>query len=363
MNRMNRIHGFDNTYNIVRTDAGVILENLMEYLKPFGYMPPVDLGARGSCHIGGNLATNAGGMKFLKYNSMHANTIGLKAVLADGTILDDMKCLRKDNTGYDLKQLFIGSEGTLGIITEAAILCPKIPSDSNVALLACNSFEDVTKILVKAKEILGTNLSAIEYFDNACNRVVSSVLKITNPLGDDHRFYVLTEASDYGLPTPVASSDDQPASGEQGNLVEEKLFALFDSISDLIVDGVVAQDSSQTNAIWKTREGIAEGFVKYGTTFKYDLSLPINKFDVLVQEIRQKAGKYTVTGGYGHIGDGNIHINSSLKNHDEFGLSKRELYKKVEGIFEPWVFEKVAEYQGSISAEHGIGYLKAPYLA
>jgi len=113
---------FDDNYNIVKTQAGVILDNLKHYLEPYGHMPPVDLGARGSCQIGGNLSTNAGGIKFLKYNSMHANTMGMKVVLADGTILDDMKALRKDNTGYDLKQIFIGCEGTLGIITEAAIL-------------------------------------------------------------------------------------------------------------------------------------------------------------------------------------------------------------------------------------------------
>ena len=119
---MNKIIGFDPTCNLVKTQAGVVLERLKDYLADFGYMPPVDLGARGSCQIGGNLATNAGGIKLLKYNSLHANTIGLKAVLPDGTILDTMRALRKDNTGYDLKQLFIGSEGTLGIITEAALL-------------------------------------------------------------------------------------------------------------------------------------------------------------------------------------------------------------------------------------------------
>lgn len=136
MSRMNKIIDFDNNYSVVKAEAGVVLEKLRDYLSGFGYMPPFDLGARGSCQVGGNIATNAGGIKFLKYNSLHANTIGLKVVLADGTILDDMKALRKDNTGYDLKQVFIGSEGTLGIITEAAVLCPRIPSESNVALLA-----------------------------------------------------------------------------------------------------------------------------------------------------------------------------------------------------------------------------------
>ena len=112
---------------------------------------PIDLGAKGSCHIGGNLATNAGGIKLLKYNSMHANTMGLKVVLANGTVLDDMKALRKDNTGYDLKQLFVGSEGTLGVITECALLCPVTPKAHRVAMLACSSFEEVLQILQAAK--------------------------------------------------------------------------------------------------------------------------------------------------------------------------------------------------------------------
>ena len=122
LSRMNQIKHFDQNYSIVHTQAGVVLEKLAEYLQDYGHMPPIDLGAKGSCHIGGNLATNAGGIKLIKYNSMHANCIGIEAVLADGTIINDMKGLRKDNTGYDLKQLFIGSEGTLGIITECAIL-------------------------------------------------------------------------------------------------------------------------------------------------------------------------------------------------------------------------------------------------
>lgn len=180
---MNKILGFDENYSIVKAEGGVVLEKLQEYLEDFGYMTPMDLGARGSCQIGGNLATNAGGIKLFKYNSLHANTIGLKVVLPNGTILDDMTALRKDNTGYHLKHLFIGSEGTLGVITEAALLCPKIPADSNVGLFSCDSFDKIQSILKKAKNYLNENLTSIEYFDRSCNKVVRDHCEYQNPLG------------------------------------------------------------------------------------------------------------------------------------------------------------------------------------
>jgi FAD/FMN-containing dehydrogenase len=302
LTRMNKILSFDQNFSIVKTEAGVILEKLKDYLATHGYMPPIDLGARGSCHIGGNLATNAGGMKFLKYNSLHANTIGLKAVLADGTILDDMKALRKDNTGYDLKQIFIGSEGTLGIITEAAILCPKIPASSNVALLACDSFENVVKVLSKAKNMLADNLTSIEYFDRECIKMVKKNLGHQNPLGYDHKFNILVEVSDFDHQNP------------NSKFVEDKLFGLFEDVLFEITDGVVAQDSAQAAKIWTCRETIVEGFIKEGINFKYDFSLPIDSFDEFVKQVRDKLGDQVITGGYGHIGDGNIHVSVTTLN-------------------------------------------------
>ena len=328
MRRMNKIHGFDKNYGVIKTDAGVVLEKLMDYLNPFGYMMPIDLGARGSCHIGGNLATNAGGIKFIRYNSLHANTIGMKVVLADGTILDDMQCLRKNNTGYDLKQLFIGSEGTLGIITEAAILCPKVPAYSNLALIGCDKFEDVITILGTAKDLLGSNLSAIEYFDNSSNNIVTKTLKFTNPIGSDFNYYVVVETS-------YTDILNEQAEGREIDLIN-----LFEASGDHASDGIIAIETHQKNAIWKWRENIAEGFVKYGKWFKYDISIPIEKFDSLVKDLDAKVNKYAVTGGYGHIGDGNIHINSSLRNHAELGMTEHELFEHTVKIIEPWIFEK-----------------------
>lgn len=141
--RMNKILDFDESYGIISSEAGVILRNLQNHAEERGYEVPLDLGAKDSCQIGGNLANNAGGLKVIRQNSLHANTIGLKAVLPNGTILDNMTTLRKDNTGYDLKHLFIGSEGTLGLITECAILCPPHATKKNLALVSLNSFEAV----------------------------------------------------------------------------------------------------------------------------------------------------------------------------------------------------------------------------
>lgn len=169
---MNRIMGFDESYGIVTAEGGVILETLSNYLGGLGYAMPLDLGARGSCQIGGNLSTNAGGIHFIRHNSLHANCIGLKAVLATGEVLDNITTLRKDNTGYDLKHLFIGAEGTLGVITECAILCPPAPKTKSVVLIACRSFEDVISILKAAKLQLHDILQACEFMDRPSMGVV-----------------------------------------------------------------------------------------------------------------------------------------------------------------------------------------------
>ena len=238
LSRMNNITKFDEDSSIVYTQPGVILEKLAEYLKDFNYQPPLDIASKGSWQIGGNLATNAGGARFLKYNSLHANCIGIQAVLANGKVLDDMKGLRKDNTGYDLKHLLIGSEGTLAVITEAALLCHRIPNESNVALIAVGNFENVRKIWIKTREILGENLTALEFFDEQSNEIREKHIKSENPLGS-HPFYMVIECSNFG--------------GNQSN--EDKLLGLLEHIGDYIEDGVIGQDAEQIRKLWALREG------------------------------------------------------------------------------------------------------------
>ena len=175
--RMNKILGFDESYGILSAEAGCILSDCQDYTKNVNYEVPLDLGAKGTCMIGGNLATNAGGIKYIRHNSMHANCVGLKAVLPDGRILDNMTVLRKDNTGYDLKHLFIGSEGTLGIITECAILCPPLLTNRNLALLTCRNWDGVLNVLKTAKSELSDLIQAIEVIDTPSVQLVLDEFK------------------------------------------------------------------------------------------------------------------------------------------------------------------------------------------
>ena len=233
--RMNKILAFDDSYGILSAQAGCILSDLQDFTKEKNYEVPLDLGAKGSCMIGGNLATNAGGIKYIKHNSMHANCVGLKAVLPDGRILDNMTTLRKDNTGYDLKHLFIGSEGTLGIITECALLCPPMLNNRNLAMVTCNTWSDVLKLLREAKTQLGDILQAFEVMDAPA---VTDVFEqfgdhAVDPFQQRHPFYVLIEVAS----KTIGEDDESP------NL--DRLFNLIEEAGETITDGVVAQDQKQ----------------------------------------------------------------------------------------------------------------------
>lgn len=189
------IRSFDDVSGVLVCDAGCILEELDNYLAKKGYMMPLDLGAKGSCHIGGNVATNAGGLRLLRYGSLHGSVLGIEAVLPDGTIMDNLSTLRKDNTGYDLKQLFIGSEGTIGIITGISILTPKRPNAINVALLGLESYDKVRECFQKSRKGLSEILSAFEFWDEHAFDLVRahSSSERSSPLETEHPFYVLIE--------------------------------------------------------------------------------------------------------------------------------------------------------------------------
>jgi FAD/FMN-containing dehydrogenase len=186
--------------------------------------------------IAGNLATNAGGIKFIRHNSLHANTIGLKAVLADGTILDNMTNLRKDNTGYDLKHLFIGSEGTLGIITECSLLCPPLPQNRNVAMVSCNSFESVLEILKATKAELGDCLQAIECMDRKSMEIVLSQMPTAQyPFSKMYPFYVLIETGSLSKSPEVDTTEAEPVSQKGGDEDMDKVFRVFEKASSHII--------------------------------------------------------------------------------------------------------------------------------
>lgn len=348
VSRMNQIRSFDEVSGSLVADAGCILEVVDNYLAEQGYIFPLDLGAKGSCHIGGNVATNAGGLRLLRYGSLHGNVLGIEAVLPDGTIVDDLSKLRKNNTGYDLKQLFIGAEGTIGIITGISILCPQRSKATNVAFFGLESYEKVQLAFREAKGKLGEILSAFELMDANSQDLVHKVTKNKRPLEGEHPFYCLIETS-----------------GSNAEHDSEKLEKFLEDVmeNEIVSDGVVAQDQTQIKALWGWREGIPECLGHWGGVYKYDVSIPIQELYDLVDDTREKMEEAGLIGdtdeypvikvvGYGHMGDSNLHLNVATRRFD----------KKVEKALEPFVYEWIAKRNGSISAEHGLGIAKKNFI-
>eukprot|EP00475_Leptophrys_vorax_P011279 TRINITY_DN17794_c0_g3_i2.p1 TRINITY_DN17794_c0_g3~~TRINITY_DN17794_c0_g3_i2.p1 ORF type:complete len:383 (+),score=115.02 TRINITY_DN17794_c0_g3_i2:391-1539(+) len=345
MSRMNQIISFDEHSGVLVCDAGVILETAQDFLDSKGFIFPLDLGAKGSCMIGGNISTNAGGLRLVKYGSLHGSVLGIEAVLANGEIFDGLSTLRKDNTGYDLKQLFIGSEGTLGIVTKVAILAPHKPLGVQVAFLALESYEKVLETMKLAKHELSDLLSAIEFADSqSLGRVFHHFQDLSNPLSASYPFYMLLELSSNNLEQDVERLNEFLAKAME---------------SELVVDGTVSQDLVQAQTLWKLREGIPESLSKSGLVFKYDVSVPVSEMYQLVEVTRQKVAKelnYPVdrVTGYGHLGDGNLHLN--------IWQPRDEDHKALENAIEPFIYEEVSRRSGSISAEHGLGLMKANHI-
>jgi (R)-2-hydroxyglutarate---pyruvate transhydrogenase len=348
LQRMNEIRSFDEVSGILVADAGVILEVADNFLAEKKHIFPLDLGAKGSCQIGGNVATNAGGLRLLRYGSLHGNVLGLEAVLPDGTIVDDLSKLRKNNTGYDLKQLFIGGEGTIGIITGISILCPQRSPAINVAYFGLSSFSHVQQAFREAKSQLSEILSAFELMDGRSQKLVSIAKQQKLPLEGEHPFYCLIETS-----------------GSNSEHDNEKLQAFLEYVmeKEIVEDGVLAQDQTQINELWSCRELIPESLGHWGGVYKYDLSLPIASMYDLVNDVRDRLTEAGLVGdsddhpvvdavGYGHMGDANLHLNVPTRRFD----------KEVEKRLEPFVYEWVKGKNGSISAEHGLGIAKKPFI-
>ncbi|RPB26959.1 hypothetical protein L211DRAFT_597904 [Terfezia boudieri ATCC MYA-4762] len=348
MNNFNQIRSFDPVSGILVCDAGVVLEVADQYLREQGHIFPLDLGAKGSCHVGGNVATNAGGLRLLRYGSLHGTVLGVEAVLPDGRIVNDLSTLRKNNTGYDLKQLFIGSEGTIGLITAISIQCPQKPTAHNVALFGLQSFDHVRQAFVKTKQQLSEILSAFELMDGNSQDLVAKVTGKKHPLESKCPFYVLIETS--------GSNDDHDAA---------KLDSLLEDLttSEIISDGTQASNDTEFKGLWSWREGVPECLGHWGGVYKYDVSIPLAEFYDLVTATRKRCIEAGILGdrpehlvvdvvGYGHVGDCNLHLNVPVRAYD----------KKVEQVLEPFIYEWIQERSGSISAEHGLGLAKKAYV-
>uniref|UniRef100_A0A5F8H691 D-2-hydroxyglutarate dehydrogenase, mitochondrial n=1 Tax=Monodelphis domestica TaxID=13616 RepID=A0A5F8H691_MONDO len=267
----------------------------------------------------------------------HGGGLADTPVLADGLVLDCLTSLRKDNTGYDLKQLFIGSEGTLGVITAISILCPRKPKAVNLAFLGCASFAEVLKTFSTCKGMLGEILSAYEFMDDRCMQLVESHLRLSNPV-KENPFYVLIETS-----------------GSDARHDEEKLNNFLEQVmsSGLVTDGTVATDNTKIKMLWALRERITEALSCDGYVYKYDISLPVEKLYDIVIDIRSRLGQSAKSVvGYGHLGDGNLHLNVTAEAYSASLLN----------AIEPYVYEWTARHQGSISAEHGLGFKKKDFI-
>ncbi len=341
---MNRILSFDAVAGVLVCEAGCILEELDTWLRAKGYIMPLDLGAKGSCQIGGNVSTNAGGLRYLRYGSLHGTVLGLEVVLADGTVLDMLSTLCKDNTGLDLKQLFIGAEGTLGVVTKVALQVPPAPAAVNVALVGLESFDKVKEMVVLTKQRLGEILSAMELMDAASLDVVLKQKSwgLRSPLAQPYPFYMLLETS---------GSDEAHDAAK----LEQLLTAAVEE--EVVADGAMAQDLAQAKEMWKLRELVPVAIEEEGRVHKYDVSIPLPVFYDIVTETRARLAKYAPSGvkvvGYGHLGDSNLHLNIAVP---------RDAPDPPEVAAEmvlPWVMQ----HKGSVSAEHGLGQLKREYLS
>ena len=341
LTNMNKILGFSENLGVVSVEAGCVLDSINQFLLKYGSEVPLDLGAKGSCCIGGNIATNAGGIRFVKFGPFRASILGLEVVLPSGEILNLESEIRKDNTGFDLKQLFIGSEGTLGVITKANILTSKLDKFRQVLFMRADSFEKVLKIHNLIKQYAGKNLAALEYLDeHAYYTVAEQLPKLHKPFAatsDKNKFYVLTEL----------------AGSERLEPIVESLYQALDE-NKLIEDCVLSENEAQLKDLWEIRENVSLAATQKGLVFKYDVSLSIEKFNEIIEKVRQRAGSLGDTLGYGHIGDGNLHINVIC-------FDKKQK-KQMEEILEPYVLEEISAIKGSISAEHGLGSQKAKFI-
>ena len=347
LGRMRAVRALDTDGDTVTVEAGVVLADLQRVAADAGRLFPLSLGAEGSCTVGGNLATNAGGTAVLRYGMMRDLTLGLEVVLPDGRVWDGLRALRKDNTGYDLVQLFVGSEGTLGVITAAVLrLFPATPRHGT-AWVALADVADAVSLLSLLKERTGESLTGYELVSRqALDLVLAHVPGTRDPFADPHPWYGLVELAG-------------PASAD----LEEPLTAALAEAFDrgLLADAVVAGSPVQRSALWRLREGISEAQNPEGPSLKHDVTVPIGSLPSFVSATGRALegvmpGVRLVT--YGHVGDGNLHHNLSQP-----AGSSDDAFLALAPALSRTIYDEVAAAGGSISAEHGIGVAKLDAMA
>ncbi len=337
--RMDAIEEIDPIAGTAIIQAGAILETVQQAVQDKGLFLPLDLGARGSCTLGGNLATNAGGVNVLRYGMARSMVLGLEAVLADGTIISSMNTMLKNNAGYDLKQLFIGTEGTLGVITRMVVRLMPLSTTKNTALVALADFAAVPRLLNHFRSQTGTTLSAFEVMWGDYVRAVTVPGAHRAPMDTGHEFYVLLECH----------GNDASRDSERFLEVIETAFE-----NGLIVDAVLPKSESERQALWAIRDDF-DAILRPKPVYLYDVSLPITKMQAYVAQVQEylmanlpNAVLYVL----GHIGDGNLHffVQAHVQDENARALADRAIYEPLRMV------------GGSISAEHGIGFEKKAWL-
>ena len=343
MHRLNNIRQLDALNFSIDVEAGCVLATVQEAARNGGLIFPLSLGAEGTCQIGGNLATNAGGINVIRYGSARSLVLGLEVVLAGGSVLSSMRSLRKDTAGYDLKQLFVGSEGTLGIITAASLRLFPDPGEMTTALIALKESGDAVRLLGAMRASMADSIEAFELVSGPVFALVERHIPGARlPFEEQHPWYLLAQAA---------------TCGKQGAM---EAVLTSDACEELIVDAVIAKNSTEANQLWHLRHSIAEAERRHGKALKHDISVPISRMpeflargDALLKASRPDASLLA----FGHVGDGNLHYNVELPGT----LTAREWADAGESISVA-IYDLVAELGGSFSAEHGVGASKKQLL-
>ena len=342
--RMNRMDPVDTLAHTVRVQAGAVTEAVHQHCAREGLTWPVDFASKGSSHVGGNIATNAGGVKVIHYGVCRQWVLGLQVVTMAGEVLELGGALEKNNTGPDLRQLFIGSEGMLGVITEATLKLAPLPGEASVLFFAVSGIPAVLKLFHEVRRS-PFNVMAFECLTQNCLELVASVRKLRKPFAEESPAYVLCEL-------------ERPKSSDAAEKLDAWLAALFEK--GLVLDGTLAQSPAAAKELWSLREGISESLSVRGFVYKNDIALPISALEPFVAEMYELfARKHPDFEIYlfGHIGDGNLHVNTMKPE----GLDQAEFLERCH-IADKDLFALVQKHRGSISAEHGIGLLKKDSL-
>ncbi|MDP3626301.1 MAG: FAD-binding oxidoreductase [Hydrogenophaga sp.] len=348
LTRLNRVRAIDSANLTMTVDAGCVLQNLQTTATEAGFLFPLSLAAEGSCTIGGNLATNAGGTQVLRYGNTRDLCLGLEVVTAQGEVWEGLSGLRKDNTGYDLRDLFIGSEGTLGIITAATLKLYPQPAAKLTAWAAVPSMQAAVDLLGLAQQRLAAGLTGFEVMGQfALGLVDKHFAQLRVPLWQDTPYCVLLENSDFESEAHARA------------LFESLLETAFEQ--GTVTDAVVAENLTQAKGLWHIRESIPLAQAEEGLNIKHDISVPVSRIPAFCEATDAEL-QAAIPGmrlvNFGHLGDGNLHYNVQAPE----GVDGKAFLREQEERINTLVFDAVARFDGSISAEHGVGSLKRDKL-